>query len=83
MKERLKLENFIFSRAACLQVSITGIGGKLYCTHVDPYLQISVYLYNCLYAAWQATDFYRPHISGEDLAGGIKNGWILPLPNER
>jgi len=81
MKKRLKLENFIFSRAVYLSVNIIGLNGRLYCAHVDPYLQISVYLYNCLYAPVQITGFFQQPIL--DLPGGIKSGWILPSHRKR
>lgn len=72
---RLKLENFIFYRADYLNVCVYGWKGRLYSHSLDPYLQITIYLYNCSFAP--------PKSGAEPLCpyqvwGGIKNGWILP-----
>ena len=77
MSPRLKLENFIFYRAAYLREEVFSFGGRLRCYSADPYLQISVYLYNQIFARPKDVctgRLYEPEIGW----GGVKNGWILP-----
>ena len=77
MPQKINLENFIFWRAATLGVRVYGRNGRLICRRLDPYLQVSIYLYNACFAE-SCTD--------ENVApdpwpfGGVKNGWILPTP---
>ena len=46
VKLKLKLENFIFSRAAFLQVAVYGVRGYLKTLCLEPYLAVAVFLYN-------------------------------------
>ncbi|WP_428075521.1 hypothetical protein [Candidatus Avelusimicrobium luingense] len=79
--KKLYLENFIFARAAFLKVQVNSAYGKLYSTSLEPYLYVSIFLYNTCVAQNQREQ--------DDLAaiadwpfGGIKNGWLLPMLNK-
>ena len=77
MSSRLTLENFIFYRAAYLHAEIVAVNGCLFCYRADPYLQISVYLYNQFFA--RSEDVCTGRLYGDEIGwGGVKNGWILP-----
>ncbi|GEM_PF-5437973 len=76
---KLKLENFIFFRAAYLGVPVYGVGGCLKTLCPEPYLEISVFLYNQIFAVREtrtASAFLFNYFSGT--IGGVKNGWLLP-----
>ena len=76
MSLRLRLENFIFYRAACLNVCVEGESERLYCYCFDPCLQVLIYLYNDLFGSKKliGTSIVVP----PSKRGGVKNGWILP-----
>ena len=77
MSQQIALENFIFWRATQLGTSVGGRQGQLFCPCLDPYLQVSIYLYNVCFA-----EVFSDDKSVEDPwpFGGVKNGWILPVP---
>ena len=72
------MENFLFSRAACLQSEVVGIDGRLYGFSYDPYLQVAVYVYNSCFAVNSSKHLANNCSYSYDEQGGIKNGWILP-----
>ncbi|MCQ2410597.1 MAG: hypothetical protein MJ053_03665 [Elusimicrobiaceae bacterium] len=81
----MALENFIFYRAAQLQVKIYSGAGRFGCTCLDPYLQVSILIYNHFFKG-ENVEFLRGDLTQTDLcitqrtnlSGGIKNGWLLP-----
>ncbi len=73
-RKKLFLENFIFFRAAQLAAPIDSIGGQLVTPCLEPYLQVSIYLYN----EYFGEAFTPPLPCLPLIAGGVKNGWILP-----
>ncbi len=77
MSQQIDLENFIFWRAATLGVRVCGANGRLICRRLDPYLQVSIYLYNTCFA-----EVFSDDNPAEDPwpFGGVKNGWRLPVP---
>ena len=75
---KLKLEGFIFSRAACLRASVAGVGGKLCSECLEPYLQVSIYLYNQCFFSPEKIEFAADLAKLLISTGGVKNGWILP-----
>ena len=72
--QKLTLENFIFRRAACLETRVYAVAGRLQTQCLEPYLQVSIYLYNaCFATVCQARELVQdpwPY-------GGVKNGWVL------
>jgi len=83
--KKLALENFIFYRAAHLQVKIYSGAGRFVCACLDPYLQVSILIYNHFFKG-ENVEFLRSDLEQTDLfimqradlSGGIKNGWLLP-----
>ena len=74
---RLRLENFIFAWAARLGAPVDGVNGRLKSPCPEPYLQISLYLYNqCFAVAVNEEMSYGTRWP----FGGVKNGWLLPGP---
>ncbi|MBO7190960.1 MAG: hypothetical protein J6V32_02500 [Elusimicrobiaceae bacterium] len=80
---KLKLENFIFSRAAFLQVPVYGVRGYLKTPSQEPYLVVAVFLYNENFAFDDNADSEGESFwAMPEIAGGIKNGWRLPVPGK-
>jgi len=75
--QKLRLENFIFARAAYLTASVYGIRGQLYSPCLEPYLQVGIFFYNTCFASVQVyeTSFFTRFVPP---VSGVKNGWILP-----
>ena len=79
MQKKLTLENFIFWRAAQLQTAVYTNKKGLFSVCLDPYLQVTMYLYNQCFPFEKATDCL---VVPEQLLGGVKNGWLLPSPRK-
>jgi hypothetical protein len=81
--QKLVLENFIYWRAACLATTVNGVGGRLTSPSKEPYLQVSIFLYNACFAVAVCEDkIPAPGCVAEcagEYAGGLKNGWALPV----
>ena len=77
--QKLALENFIYWRAACLGTTVDAVGGRLTSPSKEPYLQVGIYLYNaCFAVAFDDDKIPAPGCVAE-CAGGLKNGWALPV----
>ena len=73
--QKLTLENFIYARASGLKTTVRGENGRLVTSCCEPYLQITVYLYNVCFITRETKDITVPNPWPY---GGVKNGWVLP-----